>query len=59
MARDCPGTPEERREFHHGHTYGGNPVAAAAGLAALQELQERCLITHVAALAPHLTARLQ
>jgi|DewCreStandDraft_2_1066082.scaffolds.fasta_scaffold00206_15 adenosylmethionine-8-amino-7-oxononanoate aminotransferase len=53
------GRPEERREFHHGHTYGGNPVAAAAGLAALQELQERCLIAHVAALAPHLTARLQ
>ncbi len=53
------GTPEERREFHHGHTYGGNPVAAAAGLAALRELQERCLVEHVAALAPHLTARLQ
>jgi adenosylmethionine-8-amino-7-oxononanoate aminotransferase len=30
------GEPEERLEFHHGHTYGGNPVACAAGLAALR-----------------------
>lgn len=38
------GAPEERLEFHHGHTYGGNPVACAAGLAALRQIQERNLV---------------
>ncbi|MBI3923469.1 MAG: aspartate aminotransferase family protein [Armatimonadetes bacterium] len=37
--------PEEAGvEFAHGHTYAANPVAAAAGLAALQELETRNLI---------------
>lgn len=44
------GTPEERREFHHGHTYGGNPVAAAAGLAVLRLMQEQDLVAHAAAM---------
>jgi len=30
--------------FADGHTYGGNPVACAAGIAVLQELQERNLV---------------
>jgi adenosylmethionine-8-amino-7-oxononanoate aminotransferase len=29
------GTYAERRTFFHGHTYGGNPLAAAVGLASL------------------------
>lgn len=33
--------------FQHGHTYLGHPVAAAAGLAVLQELLERDLIAQV------------
>lgn len=33
--------------FQHGHTYIGHPVAASAGLAVVQELLERDLITQV------------
>ena len=44
------GTPEERREFHHGHTYGGNPVAAAAGLAVLELIETGGLVAHAAAM---------
>lgn len=34
----------------HGTTFGGNPLAAAAGLAVLQELDDRGLIAHAAAM---------
>ena len=37
------GRDEDEVEFSHGHTYGGNPVAAAAGLACLSEVLERDL----------------
>jgi len=36
-------------EFAAGHTYAGNPVACAAGLAVLQELRERALVANAAA----------
>jgi adenosylmethionine-8-amino-7-oxononanoate aminotransferase len=36
-------------EFAAGHTYAGNPVACAVGLATLQELQERDLVANSAA----------
>jgi adenosylmethionine-8-amino-7-oxononanoate aminotransferase len=32
--------------FQHIHTFGGHPVAAAAGLAVIDELQERGLVEH-------------
>jgi adenosylmethionine-8-amino-7-oxononanoate aminotransferase len=40
------GEPGERKEFHHGHTFAGNPVAAAAGCAAIDEIESRDLIGH-------------
>jgi adenosylmethionine-8-amino-7-oxononanoate aminotransferase len=36
-------------EFAAGHTYAGNPVACAAGLAALEEMRERDLVANAAA----------
>ncbi|MDQ3701404.1 MAG: aminotransferase class III-fold pyridoxal phosphate-dependent enzyme, partial [Chloroflexota bacterium] len=38
--------PDARREFHHGHTFGGNPVAAAAGVAAIDEIHARDLVAN-------------
>lgn len=43
----------EHRTFYHGHTYGGNPLAAAAGLAVLDLLegatgQGRCSLQAIA-----------
>lgn len=38
------GTPDEGRTFFHGHTYTGNPLACAAGIATLETFsQERTL----------------
>ncbi len=42
----------------HGSTFGGNPLAAAAGLAALQAYQDEGLIDHAAAMGAYLLAEL-
>jgi adenosylmethionine-8-amino-7-oxononanoate aminotransferase len=34
-------------QFHHGHTYGGNPIACAAGLAVLNEFLGRDILSNV------------
>ncbi len=53
------GAAEERREFHHGHTFGGNPVAAAAGLAALREMRDNDLVRNAAQQGAYLRERLE
>ena len=45
--------------FQHGHTYVGHPVAAAAGLAVLQEILEQDLIAQVRQRGDHARAALQ
>jgi adenosylmethionine-8-amino-7-oxononanoate aminotransferase len=41
---DCfYGRPEQEVQFFHGHTYAGNPLAAAAGIAVIEELLEKRL----------------
>ncbi len=53
------GALEDRLEFHHGHTFGGNPVACAAGLAALRQIVEQDLVGHARAMGERMRERLE
>jgi adenosylmethionine-8-amino-7-oxononanoate aminotransferase len=53
------GRAEDRVEFHHGHTYGGNPVACAAGLAAMKQIRERDLVENSREMGGFMRARLE
>jgi adenosylmethionine-8-amino-7-oxononanoate aminotransferase len=53
------GAADERKEFHHGHTFGGNPVACAAGLAALRQLVELDLVEHARSVGERMRERLE
>ncbi len=44
IARSFWGEDEEHVQFRGGHTYAGNPVACAVGLAAVSELLDRDLV---------------
>ena len=50
------GGPDYMLEFPHGYTYSGHPIACAAGIAALDLLENDKLIERVRALAPHFEA---
>lgn len=47
------GGPDYALEFPHGYTYSGHPLACAAGIAALDILEQEELPQRVAQLAPH------
>jgi 4-aminobutyrate--pyruvate transaminase len=44
--------------FAHGFTYSGHPVAAAVGVETLNIYEERAVLDHVRAVAPHFQERL-
>lgn len=46
------GGPDYMVEFAHGYTYSGHPVACAAGLAALEVMEQDNMVGRVQALAP-------
>lgn len=46
------GGPDYLVEFAHGYTYSGHPVACAAGLAALEIMEQDNMVSRVQALAP-------
>jgi beta-alanine--pyruvate transaminase len=52
------GGPEYMLEFPHGYTYSAHPVACAAGLAALDILEQEQLPQRVASEAPYFEAQL-
>lgn len=50
---------DREKAFADGHTYGGNPLASAAGIAVLQELDEQNLIPRVAEMGEYLMTKLE
>ncbi|WP_206292920.1 adenosylmethionine--8-amino-7-oxononanoate transaminase [Humisphaera borealis] len=53
------GEPWEGRTFYHGHTYTGNPLAAAAALASLDLFEKNKLLDHVGSTSGKLRHMLQ
>jgi adenosylmethionine-8-amino-7-oxononanoate aminotransferase len=53
------GPPEEGRTFFHGHTYTGNPLAAAAALATLDVFEKERVVEGLPAKVDRLTERLR
>jgi beta-alanine--pyruvate transaminase len=49
----------EGREFRDGHTYGNNPLAAAVGLVALDQVQRLGLVENAAGQGERLSARIR
>jgi adenosylmethionine-8-amino-7-oxononanoate aminotransferase len=52
------GSPEVG-PFAHGYTYGGHPLAAAAGLKTIEIMQREDLVGHAARVAPYFQRRLR
>jgi adenosylmethionine-8-amino-7-oxononanoate aminotransferase len=53
------GEPEERIQFFSGHTYGGNPVACSAALAAIDYIVRHDVLRHVASSGERLRVQLE
>jgi adenosylmethionine-8-amino-7-oxononanoate aminotransferase len=53
------GAPEDRVQFLHGNTYGGHPVACAAGLAAIEEYERLGIVENARAMGEHLRRGLE
>lgn len=59
MADAFFGPPEANLQFAHGHTFAGNPLASALGIAVIEEIQERRLDEKAARLGDYLVSRLE
>jgi acetylornithine aminotransferase len=55
----APSVAEILQPGMHGTTFGGNPVACAAGIAVLEEIDEQGLMEHARVMGEHFLARLQ
>ncbi len=59
MGEVFDGPAESEKFFMHGHTYAGNPLAAAVGMEVISIIQEENLIDNVRKLSPYLFERLE
>jgi adenosylmethionine-8-amino-7-oxononanoate aminotransferase len=59
MAEAFTGEASEGREFAHGHTFAGHPLACAAGIAVIDELREKKLPERALELGAYLATRLE
>jgi adenosylmethionine-8-amino-7-oxononanoate aminotransferase len=59
LADAFQGSPDENLHFAHGHTFAGNPLACAAGLAVLDEIIEQDLCAKAQRLGEYLRRRLE
>ncbi len=53
------GDADDKVQFNAGHTFAGNPLACATGLAVLDYFEQRHLLEHVAETGPYLAAKLR
>jgi adenosylmethionine-8-amino-7-oxononanoate aminotransferase len=53
------GPPEENLQFAHGHTFAGNPLAAAVGIAVIDTIVDEDLATNARVVGEYLAERLQ
>ena len=59
MAEPFRGPAEDNVQFFHGHTYSGNPLSAAVGIAVIDELVEKQLPQKARIMGAYLNERLQ
>ena len=52
------GSDGDNIEFSHGHTFGGNPLSSAAGVAAIREIIERDLCANAQRIGDYLRGRI-
>src|SRR5664279_409893 len=53
------GDPDDKVQFNAGHTYAGNPLSCATGLAVLDYIEQRHLLEHIAKTGPYLANKLR
>jgi len=59
MADAFWGKPEDDVQFAHGHTFAGNPLASAVGIAVVDEIVEKGLADKAREMGDYLTAKLE